>query len=71
MARLLDRSFRYVPAVATNIASTWSRFGFSAKANAERRARQLALEPGPGDSRANAQALVDLVRRVTAAGTIL
>ena len=39
MKSILNRSFPYVPAVATDVATTWQRFGFSAQTNAERRAR--------------------------------
>jgi hypothetical protein len=36
---LLDPRFRYVPAAATDVASTWQRFGFDSRKNEERRAR--------------------------------
>jgi hypothetical protein len=38
-ARLLDPRFKYTPAVATNIAATWKRFGFDPRANEQRRTR--------------------------------
>ena len=38
--RLLDRRFRYVPAVATDVTATWRRFGFDPRQNEERRARR-------------------------------
>jgi hypothetical protein len=41
---ILDRSFPYVPAAATDVAATWRRFGFNAQANAERRARLLPAQ---------------------------
>jgi hypothetical protein len=37
--RLLDPRFNYVPAVATDVGSTFRRFGFNPRANEERRAR--------------------------------
>jgi hypothetical protein len=36
---LLDPRFNYVPAAATDVASTWRRFGFNPGSNDERRAR--------------------------------
>jgi len=38
--RLLDPRFKYVPATSTDITTTWRRFGFDARKNVERRARQ-------------------------------
>ena len=38
--RLLDPRFKYVPATSTDIRATWRRFGFDARRNAERRARE-------------------------------
>jgi hypothetical protein len=35
---ILDPSFRYVPALETDVAATWRRFGFDPRRNAERRA---------------------------------
>jgi hypothetical protein len=40
---LLDPRFRYVPAVATDVAATFRRFGFNPRANRERRARTTCL----------------------------
>jgi hypothetical protein len=40
---LLDPRFRYVPAAATDVGATFRRFGFNARANAERRARAKRL----------------------------
>ena len=40
---LLDPRFKYVPAVETDIASTWRRFGFDPLANEKRRARVKGL----------------------------
>jgi hypothetical protein len=40
---LLDPRFKYVPAVETDIASTWRRFGFDPLANEKRRARLKRL----------------------------
>jgi hypothetical protein len=40
---LLDPRFKYVPAAATDIASTWRRFGFDPLANEKRRARLKRL----------------------------
>jgi hypothetical protein len=39
---ILDTSFRYVPAVATSVASTSRRFGWRPTTEGERRARRLA-----------------------------
>ncbi len=36
---LLDPRFKYVPAAATDVASTWQRFGFDSRRNEERRIR--------------------------------
>jgi hypothetical protein len=36
---LLDARFNYIPAVATEVAATWKRFGFDPRANQEHRAR--------------------------------
>lgn len=47
---LLDPRFKYVPAAATDIASTWRRFGFDPLANERRRARLkrvFSSEGGP------------------------
>lgn len=38
-SRLLDPRFNYIPAVETNIAATWMRFGFDPHANQQRRER--------------------------------
>ena len=38
-ARLLDPRFNYIPAVETDIATTWRRFGFNPHANRQRRER--------------------------------
>jgi hypothetical protein len=37
---ILDASFRYVPAVATSVASTWRRAGWRPTTDEERKARQ-------------------------------
>jgi hypothetical protein len=50
--RLLDPRFRYVPSAETDVTTTWRRFGFDARANAERRSRRmqrLADVPAPND----------------------
>jgi hypothetical protein len=39
---LLDPRFRYVPAAETDVATTWRRFGFDARRNAERRKQRVA-----------------------------
>jgi hypothetical protein len=62
---ILDRSFPYVPAAATDVAATWRKYGFNAQANAERRAR-LQLTSGPQDATEAAQ-LCELFVRVAAA----
>lgn len=38
---LLDPRFKYIPAVKTNVAETFARFGFRPTTEEERRARQL------------------------------
>ena len=47
--RLLDPRFKYVPATSTDITTAWRRFGFDARKNVERRARQQErlAEPAP------------------------
>ena len=37
---ILDRSFRYVPAVATSVAETWRRFGWRPMTDEERKKRR-------------------------------
>jgi hypothetical protein len=47
---LLDPRFKYIPAAATDVASTWKRFGFDPGANQKRRAmlkRLLSSETEP------------------------
>jgi len=41
--RLLDESFKYVPAAQTDITQTWLRFGYRPTTEAERWARQHAV----------------------------
>lgn len=41
--RLLDESFKYVPAAQTDITQTWLRFGYRPTTEAERCARQPAI----------------------------
>jgi|SRR5688572_31103660 len=65
MKSILDRSFPYVPAAATDVAATWKRFGFSAQANAERRARLLST--ADEDEATEAARLHELFIRVAAA----
>jgi len=36
---ILDPQFHYVPAIETDVAATWRRFGFDPRRNAARRAR--------------------------------
>jgi hypothetical protein len=67
---LLDPRFRYVPAAATDVASTWQRFGFSAQANAMRRAEQLKRLFGAGEGVTETAALRDLYLRVAAARSL-
>jgi hypothetical protein len=38
--RLLDRGFKYVPSMSTDVGATWRRFGFRPTTERERRARQ-------------------------------
>jgi hypothetical protein len=66
MTSILDRSFQYVPAAATDVATTWKRFGFSAEVNAERRAR-LPLSADVRDEETEAAGLRELLLRVAAA----
>lgn len=66
MTSILKRSFQYVPAAATDVAATLKRFGFSAEANAERRAR-LHLSAGLPDEQTDAARLHELALRVAAA----
>lgn len=42
---LLDPRFRYVPAAATDVTSTWRRFGFKPTTETERRQRRQHDEP--------------------------
>ena len=46
---LLDPSFRYVPAVATDVTATWRRFGFDAQQNEERRRARLKRTDALGE----------------------
>jgi hypothetical protein len=39
---ILDRSFRYVPAMATSVSDTWSRFGWRPTTDDERNRRRDA-----------------------------
>jgi hypothetical protein len=39
--RLLDPRFKYTPALATNIAATWKRYGFDPRANEQRRRQAM------------------------------
>lgn len=41
--RLLDPRFKYTPALSTNIALTWKRYGFDPYANEQR--RRQAMHP--------------------------
>ena len=38
--RIYDARFKYTPAINTNIASTWKKFGFKPTTESERLARQ-------------------------------
>ena len=62
---LLDPRFKYIPALATDVAATWRRFGFDPQENERRRAERLppALSALPS----LAQPLEDLLLRVAAA----
>lgn len=55
---ILDNSFRYVPAMATSVADTWSRFGWRPTSEQERR-RRLAQSGRTG--RSDPQALASLL----------
>ncbi len=56
---ILDPTFRYVPALETDIAETWRRFGFDPRGNALRRAESRRRMPGQvllaGPAEASAQ----------------
>ncbi|MCC7548892.1 MAG: hypothetical protein IT532_14110 [Burkholderiales bacterium] len=41
--RLLDSSFKYVPAAQTDVTQTWLRFGYRPTTDAERHARQRTV----------------------------
>jgi hypothetical protein len=58
---LLDPRFRYVPAAETDVATTWRRFGFDARRNAERRKQRLG-DVAPVNDRETA-AVVALLRK--------
>jgi hypothetical protein len=66
MKSILDRSFPYVPAASTDVATTWERYGFSAQANAERRAR-LRSAANSQDDVVEAAQVRELFIRVAAA----
>jgi len=62
--RLLDPRFKYVPATSTDIRATWRRFGFDARRNAERRAReQQRLAQSAPSSDVDTAEIHPLVRR--------
>jgi hypothetical protein len=66
MKGVLDPAFLYVPAAATDVATTWKRYGFSAQANAERRAHlQPTADTRYGET--EAAQLRELFVRVAAA----
>jgi hypothetical protein len=45
--RLLDPSFKYIPAARTNVTETWRRFGFRPTTEAERRSRETRGDDAP------------------------
>ena len=63
--RLLDPRFKYVPALATDVAETWRRFGFNPRENERRRATRQA--PASSALPSSAQAVQEWLRRVAAA----
>jgi len=65
---LLDPSFKYVPALATDVAATWRRFGFDPRDNERRRARQHF--PAVPALPSLVQPLQDLLLRVAATRSI-
>ncbi|HUP93434.1 MAG TPA: hypothetical protein VM164_00910 [Burkholderiales bacterium] len=64
--RIYDARFKYTPAINTNIASTWKKFGFKPTTESERLARQRrAFEDEPDDAGAGASITqFDSARRV-------
>lgn len=64
--RIYDARFKYTPAINTNIASTWKKFGFKPTTESERLARQRrALEDEPQEAGAGASITqFDSARRV-------
>lgn len=45
--RLLDPSFKYLPAAQTDVAATWRRFGFRPTTETERRSRNTRGDDAP------------------------
>ena len=64
--RIYDARFKYTPAINTNIASTWKKFGFKPTTESERLARQRrAFEDESHDCGASASVTqFDSARRV-------
>lgn len=54
MSRLLDRRFRYIPAAATSVSSTWERFGFKVRTADEQKADAEARLAGKKTRKAKA-----------------
>jgi len=62
---ILDASFRYVPSVATSVASTWRRAGWRPTTEEERRARRQPTAELMVDWIGAANAPTTIARRVS------
>jgi hypothetical protein len=60
---ILDASFRYVPSVATSVASTWRRAGWRPTTDEERKARRQPTAELVVDCIGAADALTSVTRR--------
>jgi len=60
---ILDASFRYVPSVATSVASTWRRAGWRPTTDEERKARRQPTAELVVDSIGAADAPTSVARR--------
>jgi len=54
---ILDKSFRYVPAVATSVVETWRRFGWRPMTDEERKKRRHPTAEAAVESVAGATSL--------------
>ena len=62
---ILDASFRYVPSVATSVASTWRRAGWRPTTDEERKARRQPTAELVVDSIGAANAPASVTRRAS------